>query len=353
MGHPFGYFRRLHDLVPTSLAVPLKVVGGLAVDPAGGLCFTAPLLLAAAACAGTLWRRAGPGERAVLIGGMFTVLALLHSPEWYAGGSPPARYLVPLLPVGALTWALLLRIPSRWRRLGEVLLAPSLVMWWTLVTRPHLSINPGDGGWWLSDALARRLAADTQQFFPSFLVPTTATYWFPPAALLAILAVGWILRRRPAVTRILVRTGLALWLALAALLAVAVTQRCDRVVEAEASQVRRRGGRPVPPAGTFSRFAFRNGWRIAKAEGLSFPLKLTAGAEVWLEGWLLGAARRGARIEVQWDDGAVVPVVVRGEATEGRVRLPDPPGPGRHRLRITLRSPAHGAAVIDRVVINP
>ena len=31
-----------------------------------------------------------------------TVAMLLHSHEWYGGGSPPARYLVPLLPVLAL-----------------------------------------------------------------------------------------------------------------------------------------------------------------------------------------------------------------------------------------------------------
>ena len=94
--------------MPESPRRALTVLGGLIFDPAGGLAFAAPLLLLALAGAVTLWRRGGNGERALLVGGVATVLALLHSHEWYGGGCPPGRYLVPLLPVFALAGAMLL-----------------------------------------------------------------------------------------------------------------------------------------------------------------------------------------------------------------------------------------------------
>jgi hypothetical protein len=352
MGHPFGYYRRLAHLVPEDPVVAVRAVGGLLFDPAGGLAFAAPLLLVAIASVAALWRRGGDGERAVVFGGALTVLALLHSIEWYGGGSPPARYLVPLLPALSLTWGLILTVPFRWRRLGEVLLAPSLVVWWALVTRPHFSVNPGDGGWWLVDVLARRFRADVQQFFPSFLVPTTATAWFPPIVVVLAFAAVWLGSRHRATTRLLVRVGLSLWLVACAALAVAVTSRCDRVVEVEAPQVRRRGGKPVPPTGTFSRFTYRNGWQLADGESVVIPLKLPARASLQLEGWLLGTAQRGAELAVRWDDGPATNLPVAGRTKDGRLQLPEPPGSGRHRLRISVSAPEHGAVVLDRVLVQ-
>ena len=55
--------------------------------------------------------------------------------------------------------------------MAEILLLPSVAVWWVLVTRPHHSINPGDGGWWATDALARSYLVDTGWLIPSFLVP--------------------------------------------------------------------------------------------------------------------------------------------------------------------------------------
>ncbi len=352
MGHPFGYFRRLRDLLPTEPRLAVRVVGGLLFDHAGGLAFAAPLLLVAVACLPLVWRRAGGGERALLAGAALTVLALLSSQEWYGGGSPPARYLVPLLPVLGIAWGVALRTPLGWRRAAEVLVAPSLLVWWALVTRPHFSVNPGDGGWWLADALARRFDADSQQFFPSFLVPTTATVLFPLAVVLIAGAVVWAGASSRSTTRLLVRGGLACWLAAAAALALAVSTRCDRVVEVEGPQVRHRGGRPVPPEGTFSRFTYRNGWRVANGESVTVPLKLPQRASVVLEGWVVGPAQRGTELALRWDDGRTVSVTVRGEVKDGRLRLPDPPGGGRHRLSIVARCPPRGAAVLDRIVVE-
>ena len=117
LGHPLGV-RRLPDIVPRDLLQPLTALGGLAFDPAGGLAFAAPLALLALAGVPRVWRHGGWGERALVVGGALTVAALLHSREWYGGGSPPARYLVPLLPLVALAGAMLLRSAPRWRRLA-------------------------------------------------------------------------------------------------------------------------------------------------------------------------------------------------------------------------------------------
>jgi hypothetical protein len=352
MGHPFGAFRRVRHLLPDDPFVPVRVVAGLLFDAAGGLAFSAPLLLVAVASLALLWRLGTATERAVVVGGALTVAALLHSLEWYGGGSPPARYLVPLLPAFALTWALLLRTPRRSRRLGELLVAPSVFVWWVLVTRPQFSVNPGDGGWWLADGLARRFVADTQQFFPSLLVPNVATVWFPPVAVGIALTVAWSCRRCPGVTRTFVRSGVALWLVACAALATAVTLRHDRTVEIEAPQVRRRGGRPVPPAGTFSRFTYRCGWQLADGDSVVVPLHLPADASVWLEGWLLGTAQRGAKLTLRWDDGPARVLAVRGSGRDARLRLPGSPPGGRHRLSLQVTSPPGGAAVLDRVVVD-
>ena len=352
MGHPFGFFRRFEHLLPDDPGLAVRVVAGLAFDPAGGLLFTAPLALAAVALAGLLWRRGGPGERGVIVGATLTGLALLHSKEWYGGGSPPARYLVPLLPAAVLAWGVALRAPRRWRRLAEILVAPSVVTWWALVTRPHFSINPGGGGWWLSDALARRLQADVQHLVPSFLVPTAASLWLPPLALAVAAVAVTAGSRRSSLLRVLVRSGSALVLAAATFVTAAVVLHSDRIVEVEAAQVRRQGGAPQPPPGTFSRFEHRRGWLVRNGDGITVPVRVRAGAEVRIEGWLVGSAQRGAGLVVRWDDGEPVTINVSG-AADGRVRLPDPPAPGRRQLRVVLRAPPGGGAVLDRLVVEP
>ena len=352
MGHPFGIYRRLGDLLPEDPGLALRVVGGLLFDPAGGLGFAAPLWIVALLGAGALWRRGGPGERGLLVGCGLTVLALLHSVEWYGGGSPPARYLVPMLPAVALAGGLILREPRRWRRLAELVLTPSLAVWWVLVTRPHYSINPGDGGWWLSDALARSFLADTAWLVPSFLVPRTATWAIPAAIIVLATVVAVAVRLRPAAARRIVAAGAACWLLCAAVLATAVTLRTDRVVEAEAPQVRRFGGSPHPAEGTVSRFFHRRGWMMRGGDRVVVPLHLPEDATVVLEGWLVGTAMQGARLDMRWDDGEMEPQRVEGGLRAGRLTVHPPPGPGRHRLSIRVAARAHGAVVLDRVIVE-
>jgi hypothetical protein len=349
-GHPLGY-RHLSTLVPKSPVIVAHVLGGLVFDPAGGLAFSAPLLLLALGGAAALWRGGGNGERALLVGGALTVLALLHSVEWYGGGSPPGRYLVPLLPAFALSGAFVLARAPRWRVLAWPLLPGSLLVWWVLLTRPQFSVNPGDGGWWLADALARRFAADARHLLPSFLRPAPATVVVPILMLLAAAAAIVATTRDARVGRALARAAVAAVLLVASGVVLVLTQRTDRVVELEDPQVERIGGRPEPPPGTFSRFLHPQGWRVGADEGVVVPLNLPAHAHLDLVGWLDGAARTGADVLVSWDGGAAVRVPVSGGG-RGSIAVPDVPGAGRHRLRIVLATPPGGDAVLDRVVVS-
>lgn len=288
----------------------------------------------------------------MLAGCGITVAALLHSTEWYGGGAPPARYLVPMLPAFALAGGLVLARPVPWRRLLPVLLPPSIVAWWVLVTRPHLSVNPGDGGYWLADALSRRFAADGHSFFPSFLVINTATLVVPAVMVFLVTLALWVAKRGGGAAAVLGRGWIAVWLAAAAALVLNLGTRPDGVVEVEAPQVRKSGGSPVPRAGTVARYSHRRGWRLDDGNRVTVPFNLSKGAGVVLEGWLLGTAQKAARLELRWDGQEPQMVPWSGERATESLQMPPPPGEGHHRLSITLHSPPHGAVVLDRLVVE-
>ena len=237
-------------------------------------------------------------------------------------------------------------------RLAWVLVPPSLLLAWALVTRPPLSVNPGMGAWWLSSAIARRLQADTWTFFPSFLRLTAASWQVPLGIGLVAAAAVTLARWRRSLTPSLARGAVALWLVGAAGLAGAVLARHDRVVEGEAPQVARRGGRPEPAEGTFSSFTYRNGWRLRDGDGITVPLHLPAGAWVHLTGWLEGPAQGGATVLARWGDADGAPLPVEGHDLAG-VLLPGPPTGGRVRLRLDLRAPPEGVLVVDRLEVVP
>jgi hypothetical protein len=250
----------------------------------------------------------------------------------------------------ALAGGLLLARPPRWLPAAVALLPRAGWWWWMLLTRPPLSINPGNGSSWLAAALARRLQADPTPLLPSFLRPGPATVAIPAVVLAVAVAMVMATASRPAIARALGRQATALALLAAAALITAVALRHDRVVELEGAQVRRLGGRIEPPPGTWSVYRRPGGWRVAGGEGVEAPLNLAAGAAVRLEGWLDGATRSGAAIEASWDGAAPVAVTVTG-GTRGAVRLPAPPGAGRHRLRLVLRATG-GEAILDRLVVE-
>lgn len=346
-GHPLGPIRRFHHLLPGNLRQPTISFLGLTFDSAGGLLFAAPLLLVALTRLGTVWRRASAPVRGLLLGGVTTLLLLLPSHEWYGGGSPPLRYLVPALPVFLLGLAALWTTPSPARPAAVLAIPPTVMVWYSFATRPHLAFNPGDGGWWLGDALARRFGADTRALFPSLLVPTAATTWVP-VVVVVLIAVAWLLlRRRAGAGRTLARLVVPLWLVAAAGLVATLALRTDGVVELEAAQVVRLGGAPEPPEGTFSRFMHRNGWRLRAGDGVVVPLRLPTGASVELEA--LGAGL----LHAAWQGGESRTIQV---LTPHFARFPLPPSPGAGRQQLHLRAvgEAEGELVLDRLeVLRP
>jgi hypothetical protein len=349
LGHPLGY-RRLSHLIPWNLRQPPLTVGGLLFDPSGGLLFSAPLLIAGLLGTGALWRRATSAERGLLLGSATTVLALLSSHEWYGGGSPPGRYLIPMLPLAWLGLACWLGQPRRGRVWLAALLPPGVVTFWVLVTRPHYSINPGNGGYWLADALARRFTADARHLFPSFLRLSPAT-WIAPLVLTALALLGLVVAsRRPGLARTLARQATALYLVAAGALVMTLHASFDRVVELEDPQVVTRGGTPEPPAGTFSRYTHANGWRLGNGDELDVPMHLRPGASLRLEGRVDSAAGTPVTLRVAWDGRVVTSVELPANAS-GSMLLP-PPGEGRHRLTLGVSS-SGGQAVLDRVTVQP
>ncbi|MCD4748107.1 MAG: hypothetical protein K8R59_01930 [Thermoanaerobaculales bacterium] len=346
MGHPFGPFRRLHHLLPSDIKLTMTVVGGLLFDVAGGLAWMAPLWLLALVVVPGLWRCGGKGERALILGGAATLVFLLHSTEWYGGGSPPGRYLVALLPGVWLALGLLLASVDPLRKVVMVLFPPSLLCWWVLITRLHFTINSGDGFWWLTNALSRRFSADASSLFPSFLVPSPATVVVPGVLIFSACLLWWVTRsaRR---ARTLLRLTTALWLLAATGLVAAVDLRRDGVVEAEAPQVRRHGGTPVPPIGTPARYSYLNGRRLADGDGLTFPLQIGANQQPVLVGQVDGSVK-GTALLVRWDQGEVESLRL---GDEGLV-LPPPPSDGRQRLNLIFQGPPGTTLVVDKVVVQ-
>jgi hypothetical protein len=343
--------RQASHLIPHSARQVVTSIAGLALDPAGGLAFSAPLLLVALAGVPLLWRRGTDAERALLVGGALTLASQLSNREWRGGDSPPARYLVTLLPVFALAGAMLLRSPRRWRAAASFFFVPSLVVWWVFVSRPHLAFNSGDGGFWLSDRLATRFEASARHLFPSFLRPDSSTLAWPFIAAGVVAAVLWAASRRPALIRVLSRCSLAALLLLGAGLAADTILRYDRVIELEDPQIVPHGGMLYPPPGQMSRFVFRNGWRLHNMESVDVPVHAPGNATLELEGWLEGESVAGARIAAQWRDGGLAHIPVQGSDPIS-VPLPPPPSAGKHWLRLTLIAPRGGSVVLDKIYVG-
>lgn len=338
--------RALSHLIPRDPGQPLRVVFGLLFDAAYGLGFAAPVWLLALFGLCRLWRRGGAGERALLLGSAATVAALLSYVEWRGGGSPPFRYLVPLLP------AFFLGLVHTWRRpwgrgLTVVSLPPTLLVAWVSLTRPAMLYNIGDGGQWLADRLASRLAADARHFFPSYLR-------ISPASLVAPAVIGglgvllwWAFRAWPRGRRWAMREATGLWLTAGCALIVALSVVPDRVVELEDPQVEHLGGALEPHPGAWSRFLSPNGWRLFSGDGVAVPLHLPAARALRLSGWVDGAS--GGELCATFDRGPLTCVAV----APGPVRISLPaPAPGRHRLTLAARLPEGTSLVLDKLEVR-
>ncbi len=337
--------RAISHLVPQSIGQPLVVTGGLLFDAAYGIAFSSPMWLVALWGLPALWRQGGLGERTLLLGGCATWAALLNYVEWRGGGSPPFRYLVPLLPLLFLGLLQALR-RGRSRALFFLTLPPTLVTTWVGVTRSPMLFNIGDGGQWLADRLAARFSVDARHFFPSYLRISPATYLTP--LVLLLLGVGlWYACSRPGFRRFVVRQTVALWFGAAAALLFALHVVPDKVVEMEDPQVEHRGGVLEPHPGAWSRFLQPNGWRLFSHDSLRVPLHLAHAQGLLVFGWLDGD--RGGELCHAFEPFPLTCTKV----APGPLALPLPsPASGRHVLQLAAQLPEGTSLVLDKLEVR-
>jgi hypothetical protein len=194
---------------------PLHAVLGLFLDRSFGLLPHAPVFLVA--LAGLPWLR-GRERWPLALVGLAVLLPVLGWRMWWAGQSPPARFLVPLVPV--LAAALALRVAgsprglARWARpLALIGLALALFMAWN--PGALLLVNRGDRPTRLWAALSGQ--TPVARYLPSLVTGSgeelrVAALWIGAAAIVLLLDV--LSRRSDVVDRAFAGLGLPLVLLL-------------------------------------------------------------------------------------------------------------------------------------------
>jgi hypothetical protein len=349
-----GFNQHLQAEPPAELAARVL---GLFFDVGFGLFACAPLwVLLLPAMVPLVRRRSGLGLELAVLGVPYLGLLALRR-EWYGGWSPPFRYGLVLLPLLALVLVPVLAA----RRRGGVRLAlaalgvatAALTLLWLAV--PGWTYNQADGGNHLLDLLGRELRLDLQRLFPSGTVPRAATWWWPPAAVLALVAL-WRRPRRlhPALPAL----GAALAIAAPAAAALGAARLPTRVVQLEDPHVVASGGHLFPPQWTFDRLRFPAGWMVQ--EGVRVEAPVVAGGE-WVELTLVmqrprRAPRQGILVISAGDQElARVPTPRRRQWREQRLALLR--WPAGEPLVLTLkRVPGHRGrrtvVAVDRVELR-
>jgi hypothetical protein len=343
LGSPLGR-HRLSELRPHNLERPLSAVWGLLWDGAGGLAFAAPLWLVGLALIPVLWRRGEAGERGLVIAAGLTLAALAPRGEWYGGGSPPARYLVPLLPLVQLALAEAIR-HRYWRRWLRLVLPWAVVAAWVAATRPLWLFNQVDGGWWLADRLARTLGVAARSCFPTLLRSEPAT-WVVPLLLVAC-AVWWAARLR--------RGAVAMTIGGLALVVVVAAARPEVRVHAEDPQVLHLSGTSEPPPGTFYRARRGIYWRLPPGGTIEIPWRPPPGQVLYARLKVDGPPGTTGRLLNAWDSEPRQGRKVRGRFSHEH-QLSPPPDLAGGCLHLTWVQPDNqppADLLIDMVLAKP
>ncbi len=198
--------------------------------------------------------------------------------EWYGGWSPPFRYALIALPLLAV--ALVPLLARRERPGARALLAGlgalTLVLTLVWLTVPGWTYNFADGRTYALDALSGRLGLDVARFFPSSVRPRLATWVWPLLSLPLVTLLWWLPgRSRKAISGAggtAALGGIALVLALAALLPSAASRVPTEVVELEDPQVWKSGGHVHPDRWVIERTRYRGGWVLRMGERLEVPV---------------------------------------------------------------------------------
>jgi hypothetical protein len=194
--------------------------------------------------------------------------------ERYGGWSPPFRYALIATPFLAIGLAPLLASRDRAgaRALLGGLAALTLALTLVWVTVPGWTYNFADGRSYVLDALSGRLGLDLARFFPSSIRPRTATWAWPVAAIPLVSLLWWLPGRRRGPFGAPALGGIALLLALAALLPSAAARVPTGVIELEDPQVRKSGGHVHPERWVVERTRYRGGWVLRVDERMEAPV---------------------------------------------------------------------------------
>jgi hypothetical protein len=204
---------------PDNVASPLRAASGLLLDRSFGLLPHAPVFLLALAGLPALARRIRRDGLAVLLVAASVLLPILGWRMWWGGQCPPARFLVPIVPLLCLAIAARGEGPGlgldRWR---WTLLGLGLALALFMAARPPelLMLNRGGRSTRVWAALSGEVPLE--RYLPSLVVGDAAEI---RVAIVWVSAIGILLaldraaRRRPRVDGWFRSLGLPLVLALA------------------------------------------------------------------------------------------------------------------------------------------
>ena len=195
---------------------PLRALAGMLLDRSYGLLWHAPVFLLALAGLPEAWRRR-LWPHALLAAAI--LLPVLPWRMWWGGQCPPARFLVPLVPLLAVAVGLRgeqVHGLARWRW-ALVVIGMALTMFAVISPGELLLLNRADRPTRLWSALSGEV--DVGRYLPTLVAAQpaedrVAAVWI--AALAILLALDAVSRRVPRIDRLFAGTGLPIVLLLAA-----------------------------------------------------------------------------------------------------------------------------------------